>query len=170
MADTYDLMNELALLDPGAVRVFLDEFEDLYLELDGEEPVGPLTVHRAFPVSAPVDFVVLRDAVDTEDGVVRRLSDLDRKSRAVLTDELDRNYFVTRITAVNAIDIAFHTPCWDVQTDRGPRAFDLHSGRRDIRVLDAGRVLIRDGDGNRYEIPDYRQLDRPSRLLVEAQL
>ena len=60
-------------------------------------------------------------------------------------------------------------PRWQVETDRGPRTFEIRSSRRDMRVLSAGRILIRDADGNLYEVPDYRQLDPQSRALVETQ-
>jgi hypothetical protein len=54
-----------------------------------------------------------------------------------------------------------------VETDRGRRVFELHSSRRDIRVLPGGRVLVRDADGNLYEIPDVRRLDVASHAFVE---
>ena len=53
---------------------------------------------------------------------------------------------------------------------RDPRAFEIYSSRRDVRDLGGGRVLVQDADGNRYEIPDYRQLDPASRALVEEMI
>ncbi len=38
---TYDLMQELTLLDPKRVRLFRDEFEELYLQNGNTAAVGP---------------------------------------------------------------------------------------------------------------------------------
>lgn len=88
----------------------------------------------------------------------------------MLAAELERNYFTPRIVQVNAIEVNYHVPKWDVQTDRGPRIFEIRSTRRDILILSGGRILIRDADGNRYEIPDYHRLDPVSQALIETQI
>lgn len=170
MSETHDLMEELTLLDPRSTRLYLDAFEELYLQVDGQEPVGPLRTRRAFPVSAAADFAILSDRDGDEVAIIRRVADLDRASRAVVEAELERAYFKAVITRVEAIDVQFHVPHWRVETDRGPRAFELRSSRQDVRVLGGGRIIIRDADGNLYEIPDYRGLDPPSRLLVESHI
>lgn len=165
---TYDLMEELKLLDPGQVRFFYDEFEELCMEDGAGGRQGPLTVRRAFPVSAAGDYIAVRlEKGDEELGVVRHLTELDQASREALETELERTYFTPKITAVRAIVTQYHVPHWEVETDRGPRSFELHSSRRDLRVMAGGRVLLRDADGNRYEIPDYRKLDAASLALIE---
>ena len=163
---TYDLMNELTLLNPETVRFYRDGFEDLYLRDGDAEPLGPLTLQRAFPVNWADEFISVRSGGD-EVGLVRRLAELDPDSRGVVADELAWTYFTATITAVHAIEVRFHVPHWDVDTDRGPRAFDLRGTRTDLRVLPGGRVLVRDADGNRYEIPDLAALDPASRAIVE---
>ena len=166
MDQPYNLHQELDLLDPERIRLSFDDFEDLTLERDGDRQ--PVTVVRAFPLTAEGEFIVLRDAKGNELGAVRNASDLEPESRRALTAALERAYFTPKILRVNVITEEFHIPTWEVETDRGPRTFDIRSSRRDIRILSAGRILIRDADGNRYEIPDYRRLDPASRALVEG--
>lgn len=55
-------------------------------------------------------------------------------------------------------------------TDRGDRIFDVQSRNTDIHLLDGGRILIRDADNNRYEIPDYRKLSKKSYNLLEGEI
>ena len=164
---TYDLMRELSLLDPRAVSLWVDEYDELYLRLDDGQPLGPLTVQRAFPISMGDEFLSLKDGDTSEVGVIRRLAELDDHSRVAIDSHLEWAYFASTITAIHSIEIAYHVPHWDVETDRGRRVFELHSSRRDIRVLSGGRVLIRDADGNLYEIPDVRRLDAASHAIVE---
>lgn len=165
-AETHDLMEELHLLDPATARVFVNEFEELCLQVEDGEPVGPLKASRGFPVTGPDDFISLEDGDENEVGLIRRVGDLDRASQEALRSELERSYFTATILEVEAIDVEYHIPTWRVRTDRGPRSFELRNSHRDIRVL-GWRVLIRDADGNRYEIPDLRQLDAASRALVD---
>lgn len=164
---TRDLLQELALLDPGRVRFHLDAFEDLYLTAASGDPVGPLALQCAFPVTCADEFIALKDGDGREVGVIRRLADLDGDSRAAVEAQLAWAYLTATITAIRGIDVRFHVPRWDVVTDRGPRVFELHSSRTDVRVLPGGRVLVRDADGNRYEIPDHRRLDEASRAALE---
>lgn len=53
-----------------------------------------------------------------------------------------------------------------------PPAGNLSDGMQETLrdVLTAGRVLIRDADGNPYEIQDYRRLDPASQELIEGQI
>jgi len=167
MSEAYDLAQELNILDPKGLRFYLDDFQDLCMEDETGEIFSPITPIRAFPLQAVNSFVVLRSAEGDEVGTLRSLSDLDTKSRKVLNTALEQAYFMPCITHVNSVKANFHVPTWDVETDRGPRVFELRSSR-DVRVLDNFRIVIRDADGNRYEIPDYRQLDPASRALVET--
>jgi hypothetical protein len=169
MNDVYPLEEELNLFDSGKIRFHRDAFEDLVLERGAERFAG-VQILRGFPLSADDRFISVRDDEGQELGLIRDLSELDSKSRQLLEEELDRTYFVPRIRRVNHIEERFHVPRWDVETDRGPRKFEIRSGRSDVRVLDRGRVLIRDADGNHYEIPDYRRLDPASRAQVESQI
>ena len=164
----YNLEQELDLLDPKELRLYLDTFGDLEVELEGRT-YKQITAVRAFPVSSDDRFIILKDAEDKELGIIQNAGELDGKSRKVLRAELARAYFTPRIVMVNEITEQFHIPKWDVETDRGPRVFELRTSR-DVRVLDGGRILFRDADGNRYEIPDYRNLDPISRAMVESQI
>ena len=51
---------------------------------------------------------------------------------------------------------------WIVETDRGPVEFRIRNMNSDIKMLDGKRMLVRDSNDNRYEIPDINQLDKKS--------
>ena len=167
---TYNLRDELTVLDPTGVRFFRDEFDDLCLDLDSGELHPRVSVVRTFPISEAARFLIARDREGVELGIIRDVAELDDASRKVLEEELEQRYFTAEITRVNQIAGRFHVPEWDVVTDRGPRIFEIRSSKRDIRPLGGGRVLVLDADGNRYEIPDYRKLDPVSRALIETQV
>ncbi len=164
----YPLAAELNLLEPGHVRFERDLYDDLVLVTDGRRVAGVRLV-RTFPQSAAGRMISVRDAQGAELGLIADLAQLDRRSRELAAAELERLYFVPRIERVLGIEERFHVPTWEVATDRGRRRFEIRSGHRDVQVL-GSRILIRDADGNRYEIPDYRRLDRRSQLLIDSQI
>lgn len=165
--ETYDLMQELSLLELSQTRLWLDEHDELWLRVGDNDAVGPVTVQRAFPLSTADEFLSLKDRQGNEVGVVRRLVDLDADSRDAVMSHLQWSYFCSTITSVHSIENRYHVPHWDVQTDKGRRVFELHSSRRDIRVLPRGRALVRDADGNVYLIPAVTELDPKSRAILE---
>ena len=167
MSSLPNLTGDLSLLSPRDIRLYLDDFDDLTLDLHSEihERVG---VQRAFPLNASTKFIVILNSDGDEIGIVRDMADLDSDSRDALEITLEQTYFMPRILKINSIVSNFHVPTWDVETDRGHRVFEIPSSKRDVRVIDDVRVILRDADGNRYEIVDYRRLDPDSIAFVET--
>ena len=170
MDSTYDLQEELDFLDSKDVRIYLDEFEDLTLETGDGSVYQSLTAVRAFPLTSPDRFITIKNEDGSEIGTIGDISNLGPESRSTLLEVLDRSYFIPMIETVIGIEARFNVPEWSVETDRGPRTFEIRSSRRDIRILNDGKILIRDADGNRFLIPDYRRLEPKSRALVESQI
>jgi hypothetical protein len=138
------------------------------IDAEGLRTVGVEPV-RAFPVSDPTRGVSLCNPEGRELVWIEDLADLPAATRAVLEEELARREFspvIQRIVAVSSET----TPCdWDVWTDRGETRFTL-SAEEDVRRLGEHRVLITDGRGIRYQVPDTRALDTASRRLLERYL
>ena len=166
--DRMHIEDEIDLLDPKELRMALDAFGDLEVRFE-EEIYKKVEALRAFPISEAMRFIVLRDENGKEVGMIEDPGAMDTASRKALKEELERRYFIPKVVRINRIDESYGMPHWDVQTDRGGRHFELQT-RQDARRLSAGRVLIRDADGNRYEIPNIRKLDPQSRALVEAEM
>ena len=163
---TFDLMEALTVLDPRGVTVEQTLAEGLVVvcaECGRKEGVR---VAPCFPVTEPERFLILRDAEGEEFGMLEDLADLAEPSRRALRDELGKQHFVPTITRVNAIYREFQIPIWEVETDRGPRRLALKSSH-DAHRLPAGRIYVRDAEGNGYLIPDYRELDADSQNLIE---
>jgi len=139
---------------------------DLVLERAGEEPqmVKPV---RALPLTEPDAWIGLIDEKGKPLHMVRSLKELDPDSRALLERELERLYFLPKILRIDQITEEYGVLRLEVDTDRGPRAFEVRS-REHIRFLPDGRILLRDLDGNRYEIPRVDDLDAHSRGLAEV--
>lgn len=155
------------LLDPRNTRFYHDAFQDLHMQIDGSEPIGPLSVQAVRPITDHEGMLRLLGREGVEVGLLLSLDQLDQDSRSTLRRELEIAYLAPRITHVYSVDTAAFYPVWDVQTEAGRRSFQVRSSGMDIRVLEDGRVFLRDADANRYWIPDINALDEVSRAAVE---
>ena len=160
---------DIRTFNPDEIRLSYDEFDDLRLTLTDGGEYTKIDVIRSFPLTAPQRLIMLADRDGEEIGIIENLAELDKESMRVVEAELAKSYFVPEILRINSLDEDYGVPRWDVETDRGPRRFQLRS-RRDSRLLEAGRVLIQDIDGNRYVVPDYRKLDARSQALIEEEI
>lgn len=151
------------------MKIGRNAFEELVVELpDGAVYTGVVPV-RNFPITQPDRYISLLDADKNEIGLIEDIKQLNKPDRKTLREELRKCYFTPKITKIHSIEGQYGVSQWEVETDCGPVTFDLRS-RSDIVSLDGGRLLIKDADGNRYEIPNYRKLDPKSIALLETQI
>jgi hypothetical protein len=115
----------------------------------------------------PWRYIILIDENDREIGLIRDIGDLDESSMRTLREELEKVYFIPKIKRINRIKEEFGVLIWETETDRGPRRFEVTS-RRDEKKIGRRRIIIRDADGNLYDIPNYADLDQKSIVLLES--
>lgn len=132
---------------------------------EGGEPV-PVTVIRAFPLSAPGHGLSLVGPDGRERAWIDRLDALAQPARAWVDEALRLRDFAPTLTRLVEVS-SFSTPStWTVDTDRGRTRFVL-KGEEDIRRLDAGALLITTADGVSLRVADRFKLDRHSRRLLD---
>jgi len=162
--------DELTLVEAREVRLRRDERQRIVVEFsDGRRYAGVVVTH-AFPVSRPGRCVLLREAGGREIGLITKADGLDRDSQEVLDAELDRSYFMPRIISVSKIEEEFGIATWHVVTDRGPTQFQVRARSESIWSFGGGRYLIKDVEGNRFDIPSVSELEPRTRALVEMQI
>lgn len=158
------------ILDPAVVKIEQDAASGrLLLRRPSGEATPIERVHLPFPLTSGNRFVLLRGPEGKDVGILEDYYLLDQASQAALKDALDEAYFIPQVRTVYSIAEQFDVLNWDVETDRGRRRFEVR-GRHNVRPLDGRRILIKDVDGNRYEIPDFERLDARSRDMVEEEL
>ncbi len=146
--------------------LYRDAFARLVMiDAAGQEHVG-VEVIRAFPISEPEHWISICDADGHEILALDDTRELSEEIRTVLLDELGKREFVPVIRRI--VKVWNHTDPqeWHVVTDRGPTSFCVGSDE-DIRRIEPRQVLIVDGHGIRYLIPDTQQLDSHSRRILD---
>lgn len=174
-SEVADARFDLILLDPSTVRLFHTGGSIVRLELSDPQ-IGPartylrVSIARGFPLSDPDRYFGLRDGADKDIGMLAALEGLDAESRAIVEEELTRRYFLPKVLRVKDIKDEFGFTSFDVETDKGPRAFVVRHLRESVQSLSPTRVLVTDVDGNRWEFPDVRALDEKSYAVMQRVL
>lgn len=141
-----------------------------------EETFERVVVLRSFPVTNPDEFLSVREPDSKkqgrgkEIGMIRRITDFDEATRQLLSEELDRRYFTPEIQKIMSVKDKFGYLYWEVVTTAGHVTFVLNNPFSNIRILEDGRILINDIDGNVFEIRDPANLDAASLKKIEIYL
>ncbi|MEI7836370.1 MAG: DUF1854 domain-containing protein [Planctomycetota bacterium] len=151
--------------DPGerVSRIERNAVGQLVVHLaGGKPPVTDVKLTRYFPWSMPEAFISVRTSQGGEVALLADLDQLDPASRAIVEAELRDKVFNPKLLRILDYNHEFGISSMTAQTDRGRVIFQFR-GREDIRLLSPTRALIRDVDGNTYELPDLDSLDPASR-------
>ena len=136
------------------------------MDVYGGETVKELTPKRLFPMTGENMYISLLDGDGKEVAIIRNLDTLMPESKKAVEEALGEYYFMPKITAINGLEDKFGILRLDVQTDKGRVSFDIKNRHYDIKKIYGNRILIRDRDDNRYEIPDCDALDKRSLKLL----
>ena len=156
-------------------RIYIDRYtgkikrDDVYLvsvTLKDGTVIKELEPRRLFPVTNENMYITLLDKNEHEVCFVRDLDELDEASAAALRECFKEFYRIPKITALLEVTEKFGTLTWRVDTNLGIVKFRIRNRHSDIKNLFGNRVLVRDTNDNRYEIPDYTVLDKHSRHLL----
>lgn len=141
-----------------------------------KELVGRVVICRCFPMTNPDEFLSVREPDSKtggrgrELGMIRRLTDMDEESAGAINSELGIRYFFPEILSVASVKSRFGYFYWKAKTTSGDISFVVNNPFANICVLEDGRMLIKDIEGNIFVIPDPKKLDAASRKLVEIYL
>jgi hypothetical protein len=160
-------------------RIYIDQYtgritrSDIYLvtlTLKDGTVIQDLEPRKLFPVTNPDMYITLLDNDEKEVAFVRDLEELDAASAAVLKECFADYYRIPQITKLLSSNEKFGSLTWHVETDRGTVSFRIRNRHSDIKCMNGKRILVRDTNDNRYEIPDYTAMDAHSKHILFSYL
>ena len=134
------------------------------------EKFTELELHRMFPITGLTKYIALMDSEGHEIAIIRDINDLMPESKAVVENCLREYYMIPRITRFIKMSEKLEIWMWTAETDKGICTFEIRNHLTAIKPLYDGRVLIKDANDNRYEIPDVNKLDKKSQKLILPKL
>lgn len=143
------------------------ERADLYLVnlvFDDGQVIKGLEPRRLFPITDTEHYITLLDEKEKEVALIRNISDLDETSREILEDCFREYYMIPKISQILEVHDKFGVLEFKAMSDRGMVSFRIRNRHSDIKNLQGkGRIVIRDSNDNRYEIPKFDDLDKHSK-------
>ena len=158
-------------IDGPEVRI--TENDGIFVDVEfyhTKEKYEGLELHRLFPRSGSNKYIVLLNDEGEQIAIIRNIDNLDPDSKALVEKVLEEYYMIPRITRFIEMTEKFKIWMWTAETDRGTITFENRNHIASIKPLYDGRVLIKDANDNRYEIPDYRLLDKESQKMLIPKL
>ncbi len=129
-----------------------------------------LELKRMFPITGAARYISLVDSEGEEIAIIRNIDDLLPESKKTVEDCLREYYMIPKISKFIKMSEKFKIWMWTAETDRGVYTFEIRNHVTAIKPLYDGRVLIKDANDNRYEIPDANKLDKKSRKMIMPKL
>jgi len=119
-----------------------------------------------FPTSNGRKFITLLDENGAEQAVIRDLDTLPAEQRKIIEGCLTEYYLIPRIVKILNTTERFGLITLDTETDRGPARIEIRNLLYGFKQV-GNRLLLRDSNDNRYEVPDLTKLDSKSRHLLD---
>lgn len=116
-----------------------------------------VTFHRAFPFTAPDEYISVLDQDGKEIGIIRDLRRLSAPMREIVENGLALRYFYPVILKILSVKEEMGHRFYTVLTDRGECRFTTEKGGAVQRISDS-HVILKDVGGNRFDIPDIYKL------------
>ena len=154
---------------PLPIRLHHDAFGRLVVTLANGQCHSGVVPVRAFPFSAPDQWISLCDDSGHEVLCLTDVAELDHETRDQLAAELARREFIPRILRILDVVEGGVASQWLVKTDRGETSFELPS-EDNIRRMGSDGALLIDSHGIRYRITSVPQLDAHSRRVLRRYL
>lgn len=159
-------------------RIYVDKYTgrlertDIYLvrlTMKDGTVYEDLEPRRLFPFTNQTMYISLLNDKEKELAFIRDLEEIDEDSRRAVEECFEEYYMIPKISRIISSAEKFETLKWVVETDRGEIAFDIVNRVRSIKHLrGTKRIIIRDSNDNRYEIPDYTKLDVHSTRILQS--
>lgn len=127
-----------------------------------------LEPRRLFPLSGLEKYITLLDEEGVEKAIIRDMRNLPPADREIVESCLREYYLIPKVSKINDCKEKYGVLSIDVETDRGHAIIEIRNILHGLKLLYGTRVLLRDSNDNRYEIPDLTQLDKHSRQLIDS--
>ena len=129
-----------------------------------------LEPRRLFPVTGFEKYITLLDSAGVEQAIIRDLNTLPPKERKIIEECLNEYYLVPKISKIIDCTEKYGVLNIQAETDRGEVLIEIRNVLSGLKLMYGTRVLLRDHNDNRYEIPDLQQLDKNSRMMIDLYL
>ena len=153
-------------IDGNEIRITVKDKIFCDVEFYTGDKFTDLEPRRLFPVSGLSEYITFLDSEGEEKFIIRKLDNMEPEQKALLLGCLEEYNRIPKITRLISRSEKHKIWMWNVETDRGEYTFEIINHIQSMKMFYDRRILIKDGNDNRYEIPDIYALDKRSQKLI----
>ena len=153
-------------IDGSEIRITVKDKIFCDVEFFTGEKFTDLEPRRLFPVSGLSEYITFLDSDGEEKFILRKLDNMEPLQKELLLRCLEEYYRIPKITRLISRSEKHRIWLWNVETDRGNYTFEIINHIQSMKMFYDKRILIKDGNDNRYEIPNIYELDKRSQKLI----
>ena len=169
-APTLDTPSETRTLEPRDVKLSRSPGGAVRLTLGDRVCYRRVTVRRVRPLSDPDRYIALWADNEVEIGIISDVGEVDETGAEIVREELARRYSTPIIHRILRVQERFGVQHWTVDSSHGRLTFYVRGLHQNVTPRPPRRLLITDVRGNRYDIPDYAELDARSYAQIQRHL
>ena len=107
MQEATRITDEVQFLDAPNVKIARNSFEELTVKLPDGTRHTKVEAVRSFPLTDINKYITLLDSEGEEIGIIQDIKELPRESVETLVSELQKRYFMPKITKIHELDGEF---------------------------------------------------------------
>ena len=153
-------------IDGNEIRITVNDKIFCDVEFFSGEKFYNLEPRRLFPVSGLSEYITFLDDKGEEQFILRKLDNMAPDQKELLLNCLEEYYRIPKITRLISRSEKHRIWLWNVETDKGEYTFEIINHIQSMKMFYDKRILIKDGNDNRYEIPHIYELDKRSQKLI----
>jgi len=136
-------------------------------KFDGNvEDKGRVQLLKMRPFSDENSYISVRDMDLKEIGVVYAITDFPEVQQKIMQDELALRYFTPVVKQITDIKEEYGYTFIKADTSAGEREFVMRDLSNNIIFLSQSKALLIDTDGNRYLVPELKNMgDKALRII-----
>jgi hypothetical protein len=154
-------------IEMSELKLFFEPKDRLRLTVGEEKSYPTVKPVWSAPLSQPAKFLALLDAKGEEIAMLEDPATLSADSLQAVKEELSRRYLTSTVHVVSDARTEFGSTYWHVITERGERDFVTQSLQENAQWLSPTHLMLIDVDGNRFEIPNTKNLDPKSADFIQ---
>jgi len=159
-----DIVNIIKLI-PAECEFYITKGGFVGLKF-GEEDKGRVLLMKMRPFSDEDGYVSVRDMDLKEIGIVYAIADFPTNQQKMVRDELALRYFTPEVENITDIKEEYGYTFIKADTSAGKREFVMRDLSNNIIFLSQTKALLVDTDGNRYLVPELKNLnDKALRVI-----
>jgi len=167
-------LSDLGIMDLPQAEFYTGGGGFAGLKYKGED-YKHIVLRRIMPIDQPLHYISVADQDNKEIGILKAVADLAPDQREIVERELDNRYYSPQVLDIMSVKdklgyVYMEMRLRNKQGKEYDKSCAVKDVSRNIRMLSDNSIIIFDVDGNRYVVPNLKELNKQSLRRLDSYL